>query len=298
MSAWTDLGEGVWLRRSRVVDMNSVVLAREGWAVVVDPGVLPSELTDLAAHVAERAPRFEHVVLAITHPHWDHMLGAPWFPAATTVAHVGFHDEAERDRDSIRREAGQHATEAGEAFERVFEPFVPSLAVRGTAGVELGPFAFEGHDTPGHCASHLAFWFPHERVLAAGDLLSDIEIPWLDAAPWVYRRTLDQLHWLLEQEDVRWMVPGHGSPAAGRLEAYRRLLRDLDYLIALEAGVAEQRARGVPLEAAQRELARMDYLGKDDPGYPTNPIHAGNIAVAWASAESHEGDDASPERLP
>lgn len=296
MSAWTDLGEGASVRRSRVVDMNSVVLERDAWAVVVDPGVLPSEMAEIASRVAERAPRFDHVALALTHPHWDHVLGSPWFPAAITVAHVGFADEAGRDAESIEREAAQHAAAAGEAWPRPFEAFTPTYTMRGTAALDFGPVPIVAHDTPGHCASHLAFWFPDQRLLAAGDLLSDIEIPWLDAAPWVYRRTLTQLHWVLEQEDVRVMVPGHGTPALGRVDAYRRLLRDLDYLLALEAGITEQRGRGVPAAEAHRVLSAMSYLGKDDDAYPTNPIHSGNIAIAWETASALEPDESAPPR--
>ncbi len=295
MSAWTDLGQGVWVRRSQVVDMNSLVLEQGDWSVIVDPGVLPSELDDISRRVARSTPRFDRVVLALTHPHWDHLLGRPWFPAAATIAHVGFHDEADRDVDSIRREAEQHASEAGEVWPSRFEPFRPSHAVRGTAGIELGPFSIIAHDTPGHCSSHLAFWFPEQRVFAAGDLLSDIEIPWLDAAPWVYRRTLTQLHWVMEQEDIRVLVPGHGSPALGRLEAYRRLLRDIDYVLALESAIAAQRARGASLEAAEAELIRLDYLGKDDPVYPTNPIHAGNIRIAWETSDESELEPLDPQ---
>jgi len=286
VSAWRDLGEGVWVRQSRVVAMNSVVVSQDGWATVVDPGVLPSELTEIAAHVAERAPRFEQVVLALTHPHWDHVLGSPWFPAAHRVGHVGLAEEIERDAASITREATREADAAGEAWPRAFEPFAPTHAVRGVAGVELGPITLIAHDTPGHSASHLAFWLPGARVLAAGDLLSDLEIPWLDAAPWVYRRTLTQLHWLLEQEDVRVMVPGHGAPAMGRLAAYQRLLRDMDYLLALEAGISSQRERGATLAEAQVSLATMNYLGRDDPHYSTRDIHTGNVAIAWETSEA------------
>lgn len=285
MSAWRDLGEGAWVRQSRVVAMNSVVVAHDGWAVVVDPGVLPSELTEIAMHVAERAPRFEQVILALTHPHWDHVLGAPWFPAAHVVGHVGLAETLQDDAAKIAHEAEHEAAAAGEQYPSAFQPFAPTHAVRGTAGVAIGPIELIAHDTPGHSASHLAFWLPGARVLVAGDLLSDIEIPWLDAAPWVYRRTLTQLHWVLEQEDVRVMVPGHGAPAMGRVDAYRRLLRDLDYLLALEAGIATQRERGATLEEAQTALAVMDYLGKDDPHYSTRAIHSGNVAQAWETSD-------------
>ena len=56
-SAWTELAPGVLVRQSRAYRMNSTVIALDGHALVVDPGVLPSELDDMAARVAALAPQ-------------------------------------------------------------------------------------------------------------------------------------------------------------------------------------------------------------------------------------------------
>ena len=288
MSAWSEPAPGVRVRTSRCYAMNSVLLTTDGHALLVDAGVLPSELDDIAARVAESAPRFERVALAFTHPHWDHVLGRPWFPGATTFAHAGFADELERDENKIALEAERWIREEGETPPRPFAAFTPDLKARGTALVRLGPFDVVTYDTPGHSSSHLALWLPQHGVLVAGDLLSDIEIPWLDAAPWVYRASLKALHWLFEQEDVRVLVPGHGPVAHGRVNGYRRLLRDLDYLLHLESGVGDAWRRGLTLEETRAEVARMNYVGKDAT-YPMNDVHAENVRYAYeALVESAE----------
>jgi glyoxylase-like metal-dependent hydrolase (beta-lactamase superfamily II) len=293
VTAWTELDEGVRVRQSRAYAMNSLVLAREGWALVVDPGVLPSEMDDLAEQVAGTAPRFDQVAVAFTHPHWDHVLGRPWFPAATTLAHVGFADELARDEAKIESKAKGWIEGAGERWPHPFRAFEPSLAVRGTARVELGPFEVVAHEIPGHSPSQVALHFPELGLLFAADTLSDIEIPWLDGPPWVHRRSLTAMHWLFEQEDIRTLVPGHGAIALGRLEGYRRVLRDLDYLVRLEQRVGDAFARGLALEATQAELAAMDYLGKDA-DYPMNDVHSNNVKFAWQGLAGGDapGDDA------
>ncbi len=288
MSAWTGLAPGILVRQSRCYRMNSAVVLRDGHALVFDPGVLPSEMADLAARVAGSAPRFEQVALVFTHPHWDHVLGRDHFPAATTFAHVGFADELERDETKIEAEAKSWIEGQGEAWPRPFRAFRPDLVVRGTARAELGPFELVAHEVPGHCASQIALHLPAEGLLVAGDTLSDIEIPWLEAAPWVYRRSLNALHWLYEQEDVRWLVPGHGSVAAGRTEGYRRVLRDLDYLLLLESRVAEAHAHGWSLAETQDRLADMSYLGKDA-DYPMNDVHRSNVKHAYESLVERVG---------
>lgn len=286
--AWTDLGDGAHLRRSRAYEMNSVVLAKDGHALVIDPGVLPSEMAELAAFTSEQAPRFANVALLLTHPHWDHVLGRPWFPAARTVGHVGFADEVQRDEARIEASAKAWIEGEGERWERPFRAFAPDLTVRGTAPLSLGPFEAVTYDVPGHCASQLAFFFPATGLFVAADMLSDIEIPWLDGPPWVYRQTLKSLHWVFEQEDVRTLVPGHGPIATGRANGYRRLLRDLDYLLVLEQRVTDARQRGFSLEETQAALAAMDYLGKDA-AYPMNDVHRENVVFAWRGLEEQDG---------
>ncbi len=271
--------------------MNSLVLTRDEHALLVDPGVLPSELDDIAATVQADVPRLDHVILAFTHPHWDHVLGLPWFPGSTTFAHAGFADEMEREAGTLAADATQWLEKHGEKLPHEFRAFTPTLAAHGTTVLHLGPFAMVTYDTPGHSSTHLALWFPDSGVLAAGDLLSDIEIPMLDAPPWVYRNSLKSLHWLFEQEDVRLLVPGHGPVAHSRATGYRRLLRDLDYLLHLEEAVGRAWKAGQSLEQARAELTAMDYLGKNA-AYAMNDVHAENVRFTW---QAH-ADLAAPGR--
>ena len=190
--AWTELGEGVWVRQSRAYAMNSVVLIKNGQAVVIDPGVTPSEMDDLSRFVTSRVPDFDRVAVIFTHPHWDHVLGKPWFPAATLVAHVGFADEIERDEADIERKARAWIEgEGGEPWPTPFTHFVPDLQFRGTLGHTLGAFPLLSYDIPGHSASQIALQFPEQGLFVSADTLSDIEIPWLDAPSWIHRKSLE-----------------------------------------------------------------------------------------------------------
>ena len=294
MSVWAEVVGGVLVRTSRCYAMNSLVAESDGHALVIDAGVLPSELDDIAAVVNGIAPRFERVSLAFTHPHWDHVLGAPWFPGATTFAHAGFADELEREFEHIVSRTTEGLAAKGERLPHAFRTFKPALSARGTTRVELGPFELVTYDTPGHSGCHLAFWLPGPGVLMAGDLLSDIEIPWLEGPPWVYRASLKSLHWLFEQEDVRVLVPGHGPVAHGRTNGYRRLLRDMNYLLQLEDRVAEGWKKGLSLDETRVELSQMDYLGKNagNDEIAMNDVHAENVGFAYAAL----ADSATPGR--
>jgi glyoxylase-like metal-dependent hydrolase (beta-lactamase superfamily II) len=280
VTAWTDLGGGAHVRQSRVFRMNSALLLDREHAVLVDPGVLPSELDDLAAAVRETRPRA--LTLVFTHSHWDHVLGRPWWPQAGTVGHAGLGAELRRDAASILAEACGQAARSGEAWSHGFQPFEPDLAVEDGRTIALGPWRLTLREARGHCDSQITVQLPDRGLLIAGDLLSDLEIPWLDREPAACRATLRGLLRLAEGGGIATLVPGHGTIAHGP-EALARIHRDLGYLDALESGVGEARTAGLSLEQTLARLTVMDYLGKGA-AYPMDDVHRENVRLAWEAS--------------
>lgn len=278
-AAWTRLGDGILVRQSQAFWMNSVVLLDPEHTVVVDPGVLPSELDDLARVVGEAAP--EALTLFFTHGHWDHVLGRPWWPEAHTLAHDRLTPEVKRDRLSIAREATALAAEYGEGWPHPFAPFHTDIAVSGLRFMPLGPWRLVFRDAPGHSDSQLSCHIPDRGVLIAADMLSDIEPPILDGPCAAYRKTLESLMELAEHGAIETVVPGHGSVAQGEAACIERLLKDSLYLAELEVGVNLAIERGEPLEAARETLAAMDYTGRRSDVYPTERFHLENIEFAY-----------------
>jgi glyoxylase-like metal-dependent hydrolase (beta-lactamase superfamily II) len=268
----------VRVRQSRAFWMNSLLLLDPRHAVIVDPGVLPSELDDLAAVTATAHP--ERVTLLFSHGHWDHVLGRPWWPGAASLAHARFAAELSAGAAGIRREAESLAARHGESWARAFEPFEPDLAVEGEREIEAGPWSLVVRDAPGHAPSQVSAHLPAARLLFAADMLSDIEIPMLDGPCASYRRTLESLGPLFESGAVETLVPGHGSVARGAAACTARLVRDTLYLALLEAGVREARARGRTLEETQSALEGMDYAGKDA-AYSMRDVHRANVRFTW-----------------
>lgn len=287
-AAWTDLGSGVRLRRSRLYRMNSVVLEEPGHVAVVDPGILPSEIDDLAAATVSA----RSVTLIFTHGDWDHVLGRPRWPGAVTVGHDALAAELRHNRDAIGREADRVAGEAGEKYARPFEPFRPDEALSGLRATRLGSRHAVYRDAFGHSASMLSLHLPESRLLIAGDMLSDIEIPMLAESPQAlahYRRTLQELVPLAEHGAIATLVPGHGSPARGS-EVRERIRRDLAYLETL-AGVAARAAqaarKGAAGAAERAALEAVDLTPwRGDPGVDLDRIHQDNLRVALAASRA------------
>jgi hydroxyacylglutathione hydrolase len=268
----------VRVRQSRAFWMNSLLLLDSGHTVIVDPGVLPSELDDIAT--VTRGVRPAKVTLLFSHGHWDHVLGKPWWPDAATIAHARFPGEVRAAEAAIRRKSESLAATHDETWTQAFQAFEPDVVVEGEREIGLGPWALVVRDAPGHCASQVTVHLPERRLLFAADMLSDIEIPMLDGPCAPYRRTLESLTPLFESGTIETLVPGHGSVARGAAACSARLLRDTLYLAQIEAGVREARTRGRTLDEARRALEGMDYTGKEA-AYSMAPVHRDNVRFAW-----------------
>jgi len=283
-AAWTDLGDGVLVRTSVEFAMNSVLLLHAEEALVVDPGVIPSELDDLAATAAKTPAA--RTTLFFTHAHWDHVLGRPWWSGARTLAHDRFTGEVKREREKILREAEAAAARHGERWTRGFEPFRPNEAVSGLRFTRHGPWRLVFRDAYGHSDSQLSLHLPDRQILIAADMLSDVEIPILDREAAAYLRTLETLLPLAHHGAIELLIPGHGSIARGREAVVARLDRDLAYLRALDSGARAAMAQRDP-DAACLALAGPAWEG---PAVPEamRSTHEQNVKYACAGVAAEE----------
>lgn len=281
--SWTPLGRGVLVRESRAYRMNSVLLLSSRHSVVVDPGVLPSELDEIAAKVAEAKPR--KLTLLFTHGHWDHVLGRGWWPEASTIAHLRLASEIAREASKITREADSLAATAGESWPRPFQPFDVDLGVGPGQTARLGSWVLAFLEGAGHSDTQIAIHVEPRKLLLAADMLSDIEIPALNGPAAVYRRTLESLRPLIASGAVEQLVPGHGSPAKGAAAIQERLDRDLAYLEALESKVRDARRSKLVLGQTLHALDAMEYAGKTAE-YSMVETHRLNVRHAWEGIEA------------
>lgn len=216
MRTVVEVVSGVWVATSRRdTTTSTIVTDGSGGAVVVDPAWEADKLDGLAELTHER----EWAVAAglATHAHHDHLL---WHPAWRDVprwASPRTVELATAHRDELVAEMGpDFRPELAGLLGRV-TPFDGRLALFGVEPVV--------HDA--HAPGHTAFWFGGRRLLFAGDMLSDVELPlplWPDDLP-AYLAGLDALAPYVARAAV--LVPGHGSPTdspLARLDADRRYL--------------------------------------------------------------------------
>lgn len=245
----SEVADGVLVRQSDFCLSNGVVVVGTDGLLLVDPGVSGADLAELAADVA---------VLGLpvtagfaTHPHWDHVL---WHEAFGTATRFATARAVARVRDTLVELKGQvdeFAPGAPTEFTGILEPLP-----EGAGSIPWDGPAVSVIEHDAHAPGHAALLIEAARVVVAGDMLSDVEIPLLDldgdaSAQLVeYERALRLLQVAFERAEV--LIPGHGAVAYGT-QIDQRLVADRAYLAALRGDGPVDDARIDPSAAYGRE---------------------------------------------
>ena len=230
------VADGVLIHESEFCQSNAVVVQGRAGVLLIDPGVLGSEMAALANDLRELG---QPVVAGFsTHPHWDHLLwhadlgAAPRYGTARCAAIV-------RDRLS---DAGAKARIAAGLIPPDIVEQVPLDLLGLIAGLpaETAQIPWDGPgvriiEHQAHALGHAALLIEERGVLVAGDMLSDVLIPMLDlngtADPIEdYLAALRLLEGVAGDVDV--LVPGHGS-IGGADQVQARIDQDRAYVDAL-----------------------------------------------------------------
>jgi hydroxyacylglutathione hydrolase len=243
---------GVLVATSDMYMTNTTVVVAGSRCLVIDACLLPGELRALEDELAARGLQVEAGVS--THAHWDHVLWSaglgdpPRFASRRTIETLARLRETMVD-DQIRGAGARwYARWDDSLVARLTE--IPADMRVPWSGPTAVLIEHDGH-VPGHCAVH----FPDLGVLAAADMVSDVEVPGLDwdqpDQPSSYLKGLDALAAI---EGVRLVIPGHGRVGDGD-ELKRRIENDRRYVEALIAGspIDDARLTGWPPMKQQHE---------------------------------------------
>lgn len=250
MAQSVEVTPGVRVFTSRKMLRNSTVLSAHGSALLVDPGWMPDELSAIAAELSERKPTV--IGGFATLAHHDHLLWYPGFGSVLRWASAMTAQLARSERDVPIEHLGPEfpATlvdlmgQVEPVVEAIPEPSIPQ-------GFEIELIVHGGH-APGHTA----LWLPEQRVLIAGDMLSDVELPlpfYLDDVP----ASVDALDRLAPfASRAEFVVPRHGhsgTNAFARLEADRRYIDN----VVRSGGSDDRRAANSGMVEAHSHLVRL-----------------------------------------
>jgi glyoxylase-like metal-dependent hydrolase (beta-lactamase superfamily II) len=230
--------EGVWVHESEFLQSNAVVIQGKAGILLVDPGITSQELDGLADDIQKLG---QPVVAGYsTHPHWDHLLWHAKFGEAPRYGTARGEEEIKSFLANADWRVQVQPMLPPDIADQIpmddlFGKIVGLPA--GTADLPWGGPKVRIIEHPGHAAGSAALLVEELGVLIAGDMLSDILIPFLELDSEdplnEYLSALDIFEGLAD--DIKLFVPGHGSVGDGD-ELRARIKRDRAYVQALRDG--------------------------------------------------------------
>ncbi|MFJ6789923.1 MBL fold metallo-hydrolase [Streptomyces angustmyceticus] len=214
-AGWERLGDGVARRRMPGWDETIGVIAGSTGVMIVDTGATLRDGADLRRTIRGVLGR-EVTHVALTHPHFDHVLGTAAFAGVEVFGAAGLGELLRRGKDELRHDAVRHGVAREAAAEAADLLVAPHHQVHGQLTVELGDRqVLLANVGPGHTAHDLAVLVPgrhgEPEIVFCGDLVEESGEPQAgpDALPQRWPGALDRLL-ALGGEDARY-VPGHGA---------------------------------------------------------------------------------------
>lgn len=235
LGEFVEIADRVHVAVAEPASVNIGLVVGSTGALLIDTGSSAAQGRDLRAavdHLVGDLP----LTVAVTHPHYDHLLGLGAFDGVPSVGHAGLAAAWASGADARARAAGLSSDDV------VFPTRTFTLATT----IDLGDAQAEiVHFGRGHTAADAVVIVPQRGVVFAGDLLESAAKPSVGADSFLreWPRTLDGTLGTLRAETV--IVPGHG-PVMDRNDAFIQRA-ELAYLWAQAEQVY---ARGFTLEGA------------------------------------------------
>ncbi|MEV4992540.1 MBL fold metallo-hydrolase [Streptomyces niveus] len=209
---WERIAPGVGRRRLPGWDATVGLVVGEDAVLLFDTGSTLREGAEIRAQAqALCGRRVTHI--ALSHAHFDHVLGTAAFSGARVYGAVGLRELLLRERESVLASAVRHGVPAPEAASAVDALVVPRHPVTGEWTLDLGGRqVLLANVGPGHSGHDLALFVPGGReVVFCGDLVEESGEPQAgdDAVPARWPAALDRLLALGGEDAV--YVPGHGA---------------------------------------------------------------------------------------
>jgi glyoxylase-like metal-dependent hydrolase (beta-lactamase superfamily II) len=246
------VADGVLVHQSEFIQSNSVVVQGRAGVLLIDPGITQNEMVDLATDLRELG---QPVVAGFsTHPDWDHVL---WHASFGVVPRYGTARCAASMRDLLA--TPNWKDRVAEILPPEYVDEIPMDLLGFITGLPAGAaqIPWDGPEVrilehQAHATGHAALFIKERGVLVAGDMLSDILMPFLDLeAKNPIEDYLDALLLLQGVADgVDVIIPGHGS-VGGAEQLRARIEHDRVYAQVLrDGGVSEDFRVGpaAPLE--------------------------------------------------
>jgi cyclase len=243
--------------------------------LVIDAGFNGESARALADTIRARSGELPIRYVVNTHQHQDHTGGDRYFAAlgATFVAHAKVADEIQQVLNWPAGETGDTLSHLG------ITTTLKRISHRTSYGGPKQPVQVISLGRPAHTAGDLIVYLPKQKILFAGDIVSNRAVPWLldpgmSVDGWL--KSLDSL--LTPAFQITTLVPGHGEMPKTPLEAIRFTNHYLNDL-------RDQAAKAVAWGSRLNEVREWGDLGAYEGLEFYNDVHFMNLRRLYNEAK-------------
>ncbi|MEV0000202.1 MBL fold metallo-hydrolase [Streptomyces sp. NPDC050848] len=222
---WERLADGVGRRRLPIWDATVGLVVGEEAVLLYDTGSTLREGTELRTQIEALTGGRRVTHIALSHPHFDHVLGTAAFAGAEVYGAVGVDALLRREGSELMADAVRQGVDAFAAAEAVDVLVAPHHVVSGEWTLDLGGRqVLLANVGPGHTAHDLALLVPAggREIVFCGDLVEESGEPQAgpDAITSRWPDALDRLLRLGGEDAV--YVPGHGATVDATFVRHQR----------------------------------------------------------------------------
>lgn len=253
--------------QSALFQTTSTVVALDEAILIVDPTWLPAEIREIQAHV-DSIKGNKECYLLFTHGDYDHVIGYRAFPVAKTIGSLELqhHPQKERKVELIREFDANYYITRDYPIEF---PHLDIVITHDGQQLTIGNTTLTFYKAPGHTEDGLFTVIDSLGAFVTGDYLSDFELPFIYHSAAAYERTMKKAAEILQNHDVRLLIPGHGQHTTSRSEMLQRIHLATDHLRRLKEAVIHGD------EAAIEKLGQEHAFGS---GF-TKECHEENVRI-------------------
>ncbi|MEC0257147.1 MBL fold metallo-hydrolase [Paenibacillus lautus] len=264
--------------QSALFQTTSTVIELDDCIIIMDPNWLPHEIREIQEHVkAVRGNR--EIYLIFTHGDYDHIIGYKAFPDAKTIGSAGLRDHPEKEKKLklIREFDASYYITRDYPIEF---PMLDFVIEEDGQQLILGSATLTFYRAPGHTKDGLFTLVDSVGVFAAGDYLSDFELPFIYDSALDYDETIRKASWILKKHPVSLLIPGHGRHATSRSDMERRVETARSHLERLRQAVMHGD------DAALDRLQQEHGFGSEF----TAACHKENVRIIQTELEKEAGN--------
>lgn len=232
--------DGLVVLESALFRTTSTLLFAEDYVLLVDPNWLPIEI-DFIVELINKRGADKKKYLLFTHSDYDHIIAYGKFKDFETIASQNFVDnpKAADILELIRLFDDENY------IKRDYEIAYPSIKF----SIDKDDYAhclmedvYVFYQAKGHNSDGLISFNRSQGILIVGDYLSNIEFPYIYESVKEYKQTLGKLAHIIETENVKILIPGHGDYCTDKKEMLLRIKESYDYISELETSVVKGKA--------------------------------------------------------